>query len=347
MTSLFQLTSKILLALCCVRTATVFAGLLPEAGSNGYQYNRPITTTGGGAFAGLGGIVDPSNRRSGYTRDSSSGRLPLGLNPLTSPGFGGSGSGSGSVSGSGSGSVVGGGSVNAFDFGGRTTNTYSAPGFANDFARGIGYNPRPTNTYNLPNGYNSIGNYQGDGSIAPGYNGINDPYRNRYDLDDNRPRPYSFQYQVFDPPSGNDYGQQESSDGNVVQGEYRVLLPDSRTQIVKYTADNVNGYNADVQYEGQAQYPNTITANSPTSVGYQFPGSASEGPYQPTGFPGLIPYQGKRGGVGGISGVGGYSRPNGDRFTGANNNIFGNSGGVAVSTGPGNQYLPPTGGYGK
>lgn len=60
---------------------------------------------------------------------------------------------------------------------------------------------------------------------------------------------------MYDPPSGNDYSQRESSDGNVVQGEYRVLLPDSRTQIVKYTADDANGYNADVQYEGQAQYP--------------------------------------------------------------------------------------------
>lgn len=32
-------------------------------------------------------------------------------------------------------------------------------------------------------------------------------------------------------------------------------MPDSRTQIVRYMADDVNGYNADVQYEGQAQYP--------------------------------------------------------------------------------------------
>jgi len=70
-----------------------------------------------------------------------------------------------------------------------------------------------------------------------------------------QPRPYNFQYDVVDPPSGNDYSQRESSDGNVVQGEYRVLLPDSRTQIVRYMADDANGYNADVQYEGQAQYP--------------------------------------------------------------------------------------------
>lgn len=59
---------------------------------------------------------------------------------------------------------------------------------------------------------------------------------------------------MYDPPSGNDYSQHESSDGNVVTGEYRVLLPDSRTQIVKYMADDANGYTADVQYEGQAQF---------------------------------------------------------------------------------------------
>lgn len=32
-----------------------------------------------------------------------------------------------------------------------------------------------------------------------------------------------------------------------------MLLPDSRTQIVKYMADDANGYTADVQYEGQAR----------------------------------------------------------------------------------------------
>lgn len=70
------------------------------------------------------------------------------------------------------------------------------------------------------------------------------------------PRPYSFQYEVRDPATGNDYGQQESGDGSgTVRGEYRVLLPDSRTQIVRYTADDARGYVADVRYEGQPQYP--------------------------------------------------------------------------------------------
>ncbi|KAL2743058.1 pro-resilin-like [Vespula maculifrons] len=131
------------------------------------------------------------------------------------------------------------------DFGGsnfrdRPAGLYGAPAFGGDGNRGGGGDfGGPSSTYGAP-GFGTGGNrgYQG------GFNG-----------DYGRPQPYNFQYQVYDPPSGNDYSQRESSDGNLVQGEYRVLLPDSRTQIVKYTADDANGYNADVQYEGQAQYP--------------------------------------------------------------------------------------------
>merc|ERR1711970_1109304 len=64
--------------------------------------------------------------------------------------------------------------------------------------------------------------------------------------------PYNYGWAVADPDQGLNYGQNENSDGNVVTGEYRVLLPDGRTQIVRYRADHESGYVADVTYEGEA-----------------------------------------------------------------------------------------------
>ncbi|XP_046645259.1 pro-resilin-like [Daphnia pulicaria] len=71
---------------------------------------------------------------------------------------------------------------------------------------------------------------------------------------DDAPKPYSFDWSVKDDESKNDYAHQEASDGKVVTGSYRVVLPDGRTQIVTYKADD-NGYVADVKYEGEAKYP--------------------------------------------------------------------------------------------
>ncbi|XP_066967063.1 cuticle protein 18.6-like [Macrobrachium rosenbergii] len=68
-------------------------------------------------------------------------------------------------------------------------------------------------------------------------------------------KPFEFEYAVQDHYNGLDFGHNENSDGTVVSGQYRVLLPDGRTQIVTYTADADNGYQAEVTYEGEAQYP--------------------------------------------------------------------------------------------
>ncbi|KAK3873202.1 hypothetical protein Pcinc_021771 [Petrolisthes cinctipes] len=75
--------------------------------------------------------------------------------------------------------------------------------------------------------------------------------------------PYDFAYAVKDDYSGNDFGHNEQSDGNLVTGEYFVLLPDGRLQTVTYTADHETGFVADVKYEGEAQYP------PPAPAGYQ------------------------------------------------------------------------------
>lgn len=45
-------------------------------------------------------------------------------------------------------------------------------------------------------------------------------------------RPYKFEYGVVDDYVGANYGHDESSDGELVQGSYYVVLPDGRFQTV-------------------------------------------------------------------------------------------------------------------
>ncbi|XP_071534981.1 cuticle protein 18.6-like [Panulirus ornatus] len=69
------------------------------------------------------------------------------------------------------------------------------------------------------------------------------------------PMPYNFAYGVKDDYAGTDFGQNEDSDGNTVKGSYNVVLPDGRIQTVNYVADHYNGFQAQVSYKGEAQYP--------------------------------------------------------------------------------------------
>ena len=66
-------------------------------------------------------------------------------------------------------------------------------------------------------------------------------------------------------------------------------MPDGRLQIVKYTADWKNGYNAEVSYQGQPTYPGGAGAGLfPSGSGSgQFPsggGSQSPNAYIPPKF---------------------------------------------------------------
>ncbi|XP_026317932.1 pro-resilin-like [Hyposmocoma kahamanoa] len=148
--------------------------------------------------------------------------------------------------------------------------SYSAPSTA--------YGP-PTNSYlppssgqNYQSGFGHTGQYNGFGQ---GNNGHYDDGHNHghggHGHDSEVPKAYEFGYSVKDAQSGNDYDRHETSDGNVVKGEYRVQLPDGRTQIVTYHADWKTGFHADVRYEGEARYPEPIQNNYQGGYNYNTP----------------------------------------------------------------------------
>merc|ERR1712212_627999 len=69
------------------------------------------------------------------------------------------------------------------------------------------------------------------------------------------PAVYEYGYAVADDYSGANFASNEKRDGYATSGEYRVALPDGRTQIVTYsTADAYSGNVAYVKYEGEAHY---------------------------------------------------------------------------------------------
>jgi hypothetical protein len=78
----------------------------------------------------------------------------------------------------------------------------------------------------------------------------------RQPVEYNEPAAYNYGYAVADDYSKVNFAQDETRSGYATSGSYRVALPDGRTQIVTYTvSDDKSGYNADVSYEGVAQYP--------------------------------------------------------------------------------------------
>lgn len=72
--------------------------------------------------------------------------------------------------------------------------------------------------------------------------------------------------------TGQDFGQGEVRQGFATDGEYQVVLPDGRKQIVTYkVADQSSGYVADVRYEGEAKYEAIAPYRAPYAAPYASP----------------------------------------------------------------------------
>ncbi|XP_032688529.1 pro-resilin-like [Odontomachus brunneus] len=158
--------------------------------------------------------------------------------------------------------------------------------------------PPLSNQYGVPGNFAGGSHHGGAQGGGNGFGGHYDGHDNQ-DYIDNEPKAYEFGYSVKDQATGNDFGRQESSDGETVRGEYRVQLPDGRTQIVTYTADWRTGFHADVRYEGTATYPDQ----------YNQQGGGYNNAGQGLGYPGNN-IGGGGGGGGGGSYTGGYTGGN-------------------------------------
>lgn len=66
------------------------------------------------------------------------------------------------------------------------------------------------------------------------------------------PAKYEFTYDVKDESAELEFGHSESRDGDYTTGQYYVLLPDGRKQIVEYEADQ-DGYRPKIRYEGGSE----------------------------------------------------------------------------------------------
>ena len=114
------------------------------------------------------------------------------------------------------------------------------------------------------------GGAQGGYRVSPGGFktpvGVGGGYQPEYQFE---PSPYAFDYAVNNYDSGAQYSANENSDGKQTTGFYSVALPDGRIQTVKYTVDDYGGFNAEVSYEGEAQYPEPSQYAAPAVGGYK------------------------------------------------------------------------------
>ncbi|XP_014247044.1 uncharacterized protein LOC106665256 isoform X2 [Cimex lectularius] len=75
-----------------------------------------------------------------------------------------------------------------------------------------------------------------------------------------------FKYGVKDLHTGDIKNQWEERDGDVVKGEYSLVEPDGSIRTVTYTADDHNGFNAEVKKSGPAVHPQHTELSVKTPV---------------------------------------------------------------------------------
>lgn len=75
-----------------------------------------------------------------------------------------------------------------------------------------------------------------------------------HQYENHAPAQYDFKYSVHDPHTRDIKEQQESRQGDNVQGQYSLVEPDGHRRTVQYSADAHNGFNAVVHREGPTHH---------------------------------------------------------------------------------------------
>ena len=73
---------------------------------------------------------------------------------------------------------------------------------------------------------------------------------------------YTFSYNVDDPETGDSKSQEETRNGDNVQGRYSVIESDGSRRVVEYSADAVSGFNAVVHREAGAAPPPPVAVRT-------------------------------------------------------------------------------------
>ncbi|GLG96037.1 Cuticle Protein RR-2 28 [Gryllus bimaculatus] len=136
-----------------------------------------------------------------------------------------------------------------FSGSGAPSPVYGAPGAGGRGLGGAGGSSYSAAAAGAPS---RLGNGPAPVYGAPGFGGYNGALSGTTEDPLAEPANYEFQYEVQDFESGTDFGHQESRQDEFAQGEYRVVLPDGRTQIVEYEA-TPEGYKPQIRYEETAE----------------------------------------------------------------------------------------------